>query len=76
MSDDRRFLIFSHEHGMWWRPARQGYTMTAADAGEYTAEEAADITLDHIPSGEEVAVRAEVARRHGPAVVWGYESGL
>ena len=71
--DDRRFLIWSHEHHAWWRPAREGYTTDVDAAGQYTAEEAADITLDHFPSGEEVAVRAEVARRHGPCVVWGHE---
>ena len=59
------FVIWSWEHLAWWRPARQGYTKTLAEAGHYTFEEAADITVGHIPGGEEVAVILAEAEQHG-----------
>src|SRR6185437_4715576 len=39
----RRCLIWSHEHGAWWRPNRLGYTPVAALAGRYTEAEAREI---------------------------------
>lgn len=64
------YMIWSHEHRMWWRANREGYTENAREAGIYDAREAADITLDHIPPGEEVAVNLEIAARMGSGVVW------
>lgn len=65
-----RYLIWSHEHQMWWRENREGYTVHMHEAGVYDWKDAAQITLDHIPPGEEVAINFEVAARHGSAVVW------
>ncbi len=40
------YLIYSHEHGAWWRPRRLGYTGAIAEAGHYSAEEAEQICAD------------------------------
>lgn len=68
-----RFCIWSHEHRMWWRAERQGYTANVNEAGFYSESEAADITLTHIPPGEEVAVEERVALSHGSGLIWGME---
>jgi hypothetical protein len=34
------YLVWSHEHGAWWRPKRAGYTTHHDHAGFYTREEA------------------------------------
>lgn len=64
------YAIWSHEHRQWWRAERQGYTSQAKDAGQYSASEAAEIVLDHVPAGEEVAMPWEVAQRHGTRYIW------
>ena len=38
------YLIWSNQHGMWWRAARKGYTPELADAGRYSREEAIEIS--------------------------------
>lgn len=38
-----KYLIWSEEHGGWWRPARWGYTQRMVEAGLYDATEAGDI---------------------------------
>lgn len=40
------YLIWSIEHGAWWRPNRCGYTLRVQDAGRYTREDAAQIVKD------------------------------
>lgn len=37
------WLVWSYEHGGWWRPGRLGYTPIAAEAGLFTREEAKGI---------------------------------
>lgn len=37
------YLIFSNEHGAWWRPSRCGYTVMLKAAGRYTRDEALSI---------------------------------
>lgn len=37
------FLIWSHEHGAWWKPGRWGYTGERDQAGRYTEEAARGI---------------------------------
>lgn len=44
MADE--FLIWSEEHGAWWRPARAGYTQSMAKAGRYSRREADAIVLN------------------------------
>lgn len=34
------WLIWSIEHGGWWRPNKNGYTHHRAEAGRYTYDEA------------------------------------
>ena len=61
----KTFVIWSWEHQAWWAPNRQGYTELLAQAGHYTFEEAADLTVGHIPAGEEVAMRLAEAQQRG-----------
>ena len=37
------YLIWSHEHGMWWRAEQRGYSMSVKDAGRYSRDEAIKI---------------------------------
>ena len=66
------YLIWTHEHDMWWGPNERGYTSEVAEAGRYTRDQVADIVLDHVPAGEEVAVPEEIAESHGQRAVWGH----
>lgn len=34
------YLIWSNQHGMWWRPNHSGYTRFIEEAGRYAPEEA------------------------------------
>lgn len=34
------YLIYSNEHGAWWRPGSMGYTRIIGAAGRYSGEEA------------------------------------
>jgi hypothetical protein len=38
-----KYLVWSHEHSAWWRPAWGGYTPNVAHAGRYSYEEAIQI---------------------------------
>jgi len=35
-----RYLIWSNERGMWWKPNHNGYTTLTHEAGLYSEEEA------------------------------------
>lgn len=37
------WLIWSHEHDAWWKPARWGYTDRMSQAGQYAEDEARQI---------------------------------
>jgi hypothetical protein len=37
------YLIWSHEHGGWWKPARRGYSGNLWEAGLYDAADAQQI---------------------------------
>lgn len=41
--EEEKFLIWSIEHGAWWREGSNGYTKRRAWAGEYTLEQAHEI---------------------------------
>lgn len=47
MSDP--YLIWSHEHDMWWGPGRCGYVTSLTDAGRYSRDQAMDICTRAIP---------------------------
>lgn len=40
MNDSPRYLIWSNQHGRWWRPGRRGYTTAIEVAGRYSRAEA------------------------------------
>lgn len=46
-----RYLIWSNEHRMWWRPNRSGYTRDIAQAGRYDKGDAIQICRlrDQVP---------------------------
>jgi hypothetical protein len=55
------FLIWSNEHGAWWRDNESGYTSHIDEAGRYTRADAdrivADATVDGqlwLPAGVEL----------------------
>lgn len=37
---DEPYLIWSNEHGAWWRPHKAGYCLDLDDAGRYSRSEA------------------------------------
>lgn len=39
----RQYLIWSEEHGAWWRPGKLGYTSSIKMAGRYNFERAMEI---------------------------------
>lgn len=39
-----QYLVWSNEHGAWWRPNRAGYTRDVCAAGRYSRQEAIDIS--------------------------------
>lgn len=43
---DPKFLIWSEEHGAWWRMGRWGYTTQIREAGQYPKAEADQIVRD------------------------------
>jgi hypothetical protein len=47
------YLIWSHEHGQWWRPGGHGYTPSPALAGRYNREDALAICIKAIPGTAE-----------------------
>lgn len=51
---DAHVLIWSNEHGMWWRPNRIGYTTLTHEAGRYTEAEAEAICAKANLDGERV----------------------
>ncbi len=53
---DETYVIWSHEHKQWWGRNHCGYVEEIEDAGIYSRAEAIDITFDHVPAGEEVAI--------------------
>ena len=66
------FLIWSIEHGAWWRPGGMGYTRRLDEAGRYSSTEAEAIVRrangPHLKPGEanECAIPIECVEREGP----------
>jgi hypothetical protein len=40
---EQQYLIWSEEHGAWWRPAKWGYSQRIRDAGRYSKADADEI---------------------------------
>lgn len=38
--EEKLYLIWSHEHQLWWRENSRGYTNSIIDAGIYSEDEA------------------------------------
>jgi hypothetical protein len=55
--DDMKWLIWSNEHGGWWKPRELGYTHTRSEAGRYDFERALEIVThaNECLRGEHVA---------------------
>jgi hypothetical protein len=52
---ERKYLIWSNEHGRWWAPHSCGYASIISNAGRYTKKEAAEIcdgANKYIPDAE------------------------
>lgn len=60
---DDEYLIWSEEHGAWWRPGRHGYTTSMVAAGRYGEMEARAIAASANAHGRfcEVPVRFSLA---------------
>ena len=43
------YLIWSHEHGMWWRAGGYGYTPRLSEAGRYDHDHALEVCTRSIP---------------------------
>ena len=37
---EQRWIIWSEEHGAWWRPGEMGYTRSIREAGRYKRDHA------------------------------------
>lgn len=61
-------LIWSNQHGAWWRPCRRGYTGVIEEAGRYNADEARRIVADATLHGKLVHQRTD------PVTGVGYDS--
>ncbi len=77
------WLIWSNEHGAWWRPDSCGYTTIESEAGRYTLKEAQEICRDStVTEGlpHEVMKRPSVAidtdRRLAYEIMKRYDLGL
>lgn len=57
------YLIWSEEHGAWWRAGRRGYTTSMNAAGIYSEHEARTISASSNAHGRfcEVPVRVSLA---------------
>lgn len=43
MPEAKEWLIWSIEHGAWWKPAMRGYTYNRSEAGRYSTQDACAI---------------------------------
>ncbi len=58
------YVIWSHEHKMWWAPASRGYVENLEDAGLYSASEAmANVLRDVLHN--EIAILLVTAQKFG-----------
>lgn len=46
MKQDRTWLVWSIEHGAWWKPNENGYTYYRESAGRYTFRQAQKIVKE------------------------------
>lgn len=58
---ETKYLIWSEEHGAWWRERRNGYTRSIERAGRYDKSDAEQIVKDANRSAITPAAFNEVA---------------
>jgi hypothetical protein len=63
MDDDDAYLVWSNEHGAWWRPGEAGYTRNLAEAGRYSRDRALAICRSAIPTALHIGAVAELPVR-------------
>ena len=61
------YLIWKDEYQQWWAPDRLGYVFSVAEAGRYTAEQAADIMASDIPKRNRLVRETEAKDGRWPA---------
>ncbi|HEX3523923.1 MAG TPA: hypothetical protein VHT52_17785 [Stellaceae bacterium] len=61
--DDDTYLVWSNEHGAWWRAGEMGYSRNLADAGRYTREHALAICRNAIFTAQHIGAVAELPVR-------------
>ncbi len=66
------YVIWSHEHHMWWKPNSMGYTPDLAEAGIYTREQAYIPVLNDVHNNE-IAILLGTAQQHGPPTFHPYD---
>ena len=59
---EETYLVWSHEHHMWWRAERRGYCVSVHDAGRYSRTDAIAICkqrdgFDPLKRPSEIPVR-------------------
>jgi len=64
-----QYLIWSHEHQAWWKPARHGYTSDLRSAGIYSKKDAREILLDANPRIIEVPGMDTRKQPHNEAAI-------
>lgn len=64
----QQFLIWSEEHGAWWRPNRCGYTTSMKRAGRYDGLSAEDIVRNANGGGTFCEVKV--------AITWEMEQAM
>jgi hypothetical protein len=59
------FLIWSNEHGMWWRDNESGYTQHIDEAGRYDRADADRIVADATADGRVATWREDPRNGRG-----------
>jgi hypothetical protein len=61
--DDEVYLIWSHEHGGWWKAGGWGYAKGLSQAGHYTRQQAFRICRDATPMASRLGTISEIPVR-------------
>jgi hypothetical protein len=57
------YLIWSNEHGGWWKPGCHGYTKGLTEAGRFSRGQALGICRDSIPTAMHIGMISEIPVR-------------
>jgi hypothetical protein len=61
--NDDTYLVWSNEHGAWWRAGEAGYSRNLAEAGRYSRDRALAICRSAIPTAMHIGAVAELPVR-------------